>query len=209
MGPEHVAHGLRVSYGLPYVGPDLVVAWERGDAVPDARELAALAGVLWCSPADLTGRPRSLGEYRVARGLAPEDVARAVGIELHAYLRMEEARAWRGTARQSAALAALLGLSPADQVTVTGHDDRLAELLRGAVTNRWQGYVRQVAKVVPLDRRVLEDVLAELHQEYRAHRSAGRDVLDRVLDHFWTRVDRDTDHGHGPGHGPAAWQGAR
>ncbi|MGX1511094.1 hypothetical protein RKD44_002382 [Streptomyces collinus] len=34
MGPEHVAHGIRVSYGLPYVTPDLVIAWERGGHRP-------------------------------------------------------------------------------------------------------------------------------------------------------------------------------
>lgn len=50
MGPEHVAHNIRVSYGLPYVTPDLVIAWERGTVSPGNPELTALAGVLWCSP---------------------------------------------------------------------------------------------------------------------------------------------------------------
>ncbi|MEV8594912.1 XRE family transcriptional regulator [Streptomyces sp. NPDC052012] len=203
MGPEHVAHTLRVSYGLPYVTPHLVVAWERGAAAPSSSELTALAGVLWCSPGELIGRPRTLREHRTARGLAAEDVARAVGHELQAYLRMEETGQWRGTDRQSAALAELLALSLADFVTVTGREERLAELLRSAATTRWQAYVRPIAKLAPVDRRLLERVLQRLHQDYQGHMAAtlswgggsgdagddGRDFLDRVVDHFWTAVE--------------------
>ncbi|WP_443049849.1 helix-turn-helix domain-containing protein [Streptomyces sp. NBC_00287] len=203
MGPEHVAYGMRVSYGLPYVTPDLVVAWERGVASPSNPELTALAGVLWCSPGELLGRPRSLREHRMTRGLAPEDVARAVGHDLHAYLRMEESDDWRGTERQSSALADLLGLSLADFVTVTGRDTKLGDLLRSAVTTRWQAYVRPVGKLVPLDRRLLEDALQELHREYQGQMVAtlswggaehggssasGREFMDRIVDHFWTRI---------------------
>lgn len=147
MGPEHVAHGIRVSYGLPYVTPDHVVAWERGTVSPEGPELTALAGVLWCSPGELIGRPQSLREHRVARGLAPEDVARAVGLGLPAYQRMEEADDWRGTDRQSAQLADVLGLSLPDFVTVTGREEKLAELLTSAVTTRWQGCVRPIGKL--------------------------------------------------------------
>lgn len=204
MGPHHVAHTLRASYGLPYVTPALVAAWESGTSVPSHAELTALAGVLWCSPGELIGRPRTLREHRVARGLAPEDVARAVGHELHAYLRMEETGRWRGTGRQSAALARLLALSPADTVTVTGREDELAELLRGAATTRWQAYVRPVAKVVPLERRLLERVLQRLHRDYRGHMAAtlsrggghgdagdgGREFLGRIVEHFWTAAGR-------------------
>ncbi|MFJ8546790.1 helix-turn-helix domain-containing protein [Streptomyces sp. NPDC093586] len=206
MGPEHVAHGMRVSYGLPYVTPDLVVAWERGLASPGNPELTALAGVLWCSPGELIGRPRTLREHRVARGLAPEDVARGVGLGLDAYLRMEEKDDWRGTDRQSSALADVLGLELPDLVTVTGRDGKLADLLRSAVNTRWQGYVRPVAKIAPLDRRVLERVLRELHQDYQGHMvatlswgggsggssAAGRDYLDRIVEHFWAVVRRHT-----------------
>lgn len=49
MAPGHVAYGLRAQYGL-LVTPDVVAAWERGLQSPTARELTALAGVLWCSP---------------------------------------------------------------------------------------------------------------------------------------------------------------
>jgi transcriptional regulator with XRE-family HTH domain len=209
MGPEHVAHGLRGSYGLPYVTPDLVVAWERGQVAPTTSELSALAGVLWCSPGELIGRPRTLREHRIARGLAPEDVARAAGLELPAYLHMEEHDAWRGTERQAAALARLLQLSLPEFVAVTGREPKLAELLRGAVATRWQAYVRQVAKIVPLDRRLLADCLQQLHQDYQgpltasltwgaaertadAAGDAGRDFLARVVDHFWAAVQDNT-----------------
>ncbi|MDT0613741.1 helix-turn-helix domain-containing protein [Streptomyces lancefieldiae] len=204
MGPEHVAHGMRVSYGLPYVTADLVRAWERGTTSPGSHELTALAGVLWCSPGELIGRPQTLREHRVARGLAPEDVARAVGVALQAYLRMEETDGWRGTDRQSAALADVLGLTLPDFVTVTGRDGKLAELLSSAVTTRWQGYARPIAKVAPLDRRVLENVLQVLHQDYQGRMAAtlgwgggsgdsgaaGRDFLDRIVEHFWAAVER-------------------
>ncbi|GAB2858491.1 helix-turn-helix transcriptional regulator [Streptomyces deserti] len=207
MGPEHVAYGMRVSYGLPYVTPDLVIAWERGITAPSNPELTALAGVLWCSPGELIGRPRTLREHRIARGLAPEDVARAVGHELHAYLRMEETDAWRGTERQSAALAELLGLSLPDFVTVTGREVKLAELLNSAVTTRWQAYVRPVAKIVPLEKRLLETVLQQLHQDYQGQMTAtlswgggssdssdaGRDFLDRIVEHFWAAVRPESD----------------
>jgi transcriptional regulator with XRE-family HTH domain len=216
MGPEHVAHGLRTSYGLPYVTPDLVVAWERGQVSPTGSELGALAGVLWCSPAELLGRPRTLREHRIARGLAPEDVARRTGLELPDYLRMEEYDSWRGTERQSAALAELLDLSLPDFVTVTRREEKLAEMLRSAVSTRWQAYVRPVAKTVPLDRRLLADTLQQLHQDYQGRTvaslswgpaedaasgagDAGRDFLDRIVDHFWAAVHDNTDR-QGGGH---------
>ncbi|MER6264800.1 XRE family transcriptional regulator [Streptomyces sp900105245] len=206
MGPEHVAYGLRVSYGLPYVTPDLVTAWERGTATPANPELTALAGVLWCSPGELLGRPRTLREHRIARAVAAEDVAHAVGMDLRGYLRMEERDDWRGNERQSAALAGVLDLTLPDFVTVTGREAKLAELLHSAVTTRWQAYVRPVTKLAPVDRNVLEEVLQELHQDYQGHMAAtlswgggtrgasesGRDFLDRIVDNFWAGVERRT-----------------
>ncbi|MFC7840645.1 helix-turn-helix domain-containing protein [Streptomyces sp. NPDC057382] len=202
MAPEHVAYGMRVSYGHTHITPDHVVAWERGLTAPAASELTALAGVLWCSPAELIGRPRTLREHRVARCLAPEDVARAVGHDVHAYLRMEETDHWRGTERQSTALAEVLGLSLADFVTVTGRERRLGELLRSAATTRWQAYVRPVARLVPLTRRALETALHGLHEDYQGHMAAtlswgggsgdaggaGQDFLERIVEHFWTKL---------------------
>jgi hypothetical protein len=117
---------------------------------------------------------------------------------------MEEENTWRGGDRQSAALAQVLDLSIPDFVAVTGRETRLAELLRSAATTRWQAYVRQVTKLVPLDRRLLEDVLQELHQDYQGQMVAslnwgegasagtaldsGRAYLDRIVDHFWAAV---------------------
>ncbi|MGW1912379.1 helix-turn-helix domain-containing protein [Streptomyces sp. NPDC002076] len=206
MGPEHVAYGLRASYGLPYVTPDLVIAWERGAAAPSHPELTALAGVLWCSPGELLGRPQTLREHRIARAVAPEDVARAVDMDLRTYLHMEEGGQWRGNERQSAALARVLDLGLPDFVAVTGREAKLAELLHSAVTTRWQAYVRPVAKLAPVDRTVLEGVLQELHEDYQGHMAAtlswgggstsasesGRDFLDRIVENFWTAVEKQT-----------------
>jgi transcriptional regulator with XRE-family HTH domain len=189
MRPEHVAYGMRSSYGLPHVTPDLVIAWEQGAVAPSGPELTALAGVLWCSPGELVGAPRTLREHRLARGLPQEDVARAVGLELLAYARMEEADAWRGNDRQSAALADVLQLSLPDFVTVTGRDGRLAELLRGAVTTRRQTYVRRVSRLLPLERALVRDVLEEMHADYQGRTEDGRDYLDRVVEHFWSAVE--------------------
>ncbi|MFF6785410.1 helix-turn-helix domain-containing protein [Streptomyces sp. NPDC012510] len=214
MGPEHVAYGMRSSYGLPYVTPDLVAAWERGTMTPTSPELTALAGVLWCSAGELIGTPRTLPEHRRARGLAAEDVARAVGLELSAYLRMEESEEWRGTDRQAAALADVLDLSLPELITVTGREAKLVALLQGAVSTRWQAYVRPAAKLLSLDRRLdrrldrhlLEDVLQEMHSDYQGRMAAGltwaedtaatdvgeaaRTYLDRIVDHFWSLVRR-------------------
>ncbi|MBQ0853305.1 XRE family transcriptional regulator [Streptomyces sp. BH-SS-21] len=209
MGPEHVAYGIRTSFGLPHVTPDLVDAWERGLVSPGNGELIALAGVLWCSPGELIGAPRTLREHRIARGLPAEDVARAVGLELLAYVRMEEADAWRGGERQSAALARVLDLSLADLVTVTGREPKLAMMLRGAVTTRWQAYVRPVGKLLTLERRIVGHALRALHTEYQGRMvptlswgggaaaaeadDAGRDFLDRIVDRFWSTIRRDAE----------------
>ncbi|BBC32888.1 hypothetical protein SGFS_041820 [Streptomyces graminofaciens] len=210
MGPEDVAYWMRSSYGLPYVGPDLVMAWERGTMTPTAPELTALAGVLWCSPRELIGAPRTLREHRVTRGLAPEDVARAVGLELNSYLRMEDAGDWHGSDRQASALADVLGLSLPDLIVVTGREAHLADLLRGAVTTRWQAYVRPTAKLLSLDRRLLEAVLQEMHTDYQElvtagltwangtaatdAGDAGRDHLEQIIDHFWPLVQRTSSY---------------
>lgn len=208
MGPEHVAYGMRSSYGLPYVTPDLVAAWEYGTIAPTSPELTALAGVLWCSAGELIGVPRTLREHRMARGLAAEDVARAIGLELSAYLHMEETDEWRGTDRQSAALADVLDLSLPDLIAVTGREAKLTALLHSAVTTRWQAHVRPTAKLLSLDRRLLEDVLQEMHTDYQGRTTAGltwtngtaatdsgdsgRAYLDRIVDHFWSLVQRTT-----------------
>ncbi|MFI0982295.1 helix-turn-helix domain-containing protein [Streptomyces sp. NPDC021093] len=203
MDPGHVAYGLRAQYGLD-VGPELVVAWERGIRTPTAHEVTALAGVLWCAPAELLHAARTLREHRTARGFSTADLARQVGLGHDAYVRMEEAGRWRGTERQTAALAAALGLSPVQFVTAAGRDEELAELLRSAVTTRWQAYVRPLVKLVPLPRAALQDVLLRLHADYQSRMvatlgwggvgdagdgAAGRDFLDGILGHFWERAE--------------------
>ncbi|MFD7965265.1 helix-turn-helix domain-containing protein [Streptomyces zaomyceticus] len=200
MAPGHVAYGLRAQYGLQ-VTPDTVVAWERGRAVPGEQELTALAGVLWCSPAELIAAATTLREHRMARGLAPEELARRVGVAAHAYQKMEDEGRWRGTERQTATLAEVLGLGPRALITATGGDERLAELLRDAATTRWQAYVKPAVKMVPLPRQTLEFALQRLHTDYHARMAAtsswgasastgdeGRAYLDEITGHFWAAV---------------------
>jgi antitoxin (DNA-binding transcriptional repressor) of toxin-antitoxin stability system len=97
----------------------------------------------------------------------------------------------------------VLQLTAADFVTATGRHEELGELLRSAVTARWQAYTRPVAKLVPLERRRLQDVLEQLHSDYRAmmvstlnrstggperagaDREAGREFLDGIVERFW------------------------
>ncbi|MGI5480549.1 helix-turn-helix domain-containing protein [Streptomyces lavendofoliae] len=200
MAPAHVAYGLRAQYGLG-VPPETVIAWERGVSAPDARELTALAGVLWCSPGELLAAATTLREHRIARAIAPEDLARRVGLDTKAYLRMEESGRWRGNERQTAALAEALSLGPRELITATGRDEELADLLRSAATTRWQAYVKPAAKLLPMDRRHLEGVLQQLYADYQSRMvatnswgsdvtggsggEAGRQYLARVVEHFW------------------------
>ncbi|MCX4819476.1 helix-turn-helix domain-containing protein [Streptomyces sp. NBC_01142] len=203
MAPGHVTYGLRAQYGL-LIPPDTVVAWERGLATPSQQELTALAGVLWCAPSELLTAASTLREHRMARGLAPDDLARRVGLDVSSYRRMEESGRWRGNERQTAALAETLDLEPRELLRATGRDEELAGLLRDAVAARWQAYVRPVSKMLPMERHHLEDVLAQLHTDYQSRTvatlswgstsadtgEAGRDFLDRIVDHFWELARR-------------------
>lgn len=202
MAPGHVAYGLAAQYGLR-VSAETVMAWERGAAAPDERELTALAGVLWCAPGELLAAASTLREHRMTRNLTVDDLARQLGMTGSSYLRMEESGRWRGNERQSAALREALNLSPAQFLTVTGRNEELAELLNSAVTTRWQAYVRPVSRIVPLERRLVQGVLEQLHADYQAlmvstlswsstgeERSgatgdAGRAFLSRIIDQFW------------------------
>ncbi|MEE1741372.1 XRE family transcriptional regulator [Streptomyces sp. BE147] len=202
MAPGHVAYGLAAQYGLR-VSAETVIAWERGEATPTERELTALAGVLWCAPGELLAAASTLREHRMTRDLSVDDLSRRLGMTTSAYLRMEESGRWRGNERQSAALREVLGLSAAQFLTAAGRDEELAALLRSALTTRWQAYVRPVSKLVPLDRRLVQDVLEQLHADYQslmvstlswsstgeersgATGDAGRAFLARVIDQFW------------------------
>ncbi|MFF2014046.1 helix-turn-helix domain-containing protein [Streptomyces sp. NPDC058195] len=202
MLPGHVAYGLAAQYGLR-ISTETVIAWERGLAVPSTYELTALAGVLWCSPDELLTAARTLREHRTVRRLSAQELARLVGLSTSAYLRMEETGRWRGNERQSAALAEALGLTAAGLVTVSGRDEELTELLRAAAATRWQAQLRAVAKLVPLERGFLQDVLEQLHSDYQSLTvptlswsgtdterpgsagEAGRQFLATVLERFW------------------------
>lgn len=200
MAPGHVAYGLRAQYGL-LVTPETVMAWERGEISPTSPELTALAGVLWCSPGELLAEPVTLREHRIARGLAADDLARRCGMEAGAYQKMEDAGRWKGNERQSAALATALGLTLAQFVTATGKHEELAELLRSAVTTRWQAYVKPLSKLLPVPKAHLERVVEQLHGEYQSRMVAtlswgggqgdagsgdsGREYLDDIVERFW------------------------
>lgn len=200
MAPGHVAYGLRAQYGL-LVAPETVMAWERGEISPTSAEITALAGVLWCSPGELLAEPVTLREHRIARGLAAEDLARRVGLEAQSYQKMEDTGRWKGNERQSVALATALGLTLAQFVTATGKEEELAELLRGAVTTRWQGYVKPLAKLLPVPKPHLERALEQLYRDYQSrmvatlswgggggeagHGDAGREFLAQIVERFW------------------------
>jgi transcriptional regulator with XRE-family HTH domain len=202
MAPGHVAYGMRASFGMAHITPEHVAAWERGTALPTSEELTALAGALWCAPAELMGHPRTLREHRLARGLPAEDVARATGLTLDAYHHMEETGRWTGDKRQTTALGSVLGLPPRDFIAVTGLEDELARLLTEAVSTRWQAHVRAIAKLVSMDRRDLQDPLRAMQQEYQtlmaatlsraggttASGEAGRRYVEEIVDHFWSRL---------------------
>lgn len=137
----------------------------------------------------------------MAKGLTADELARRVGVEANSYQKMEDTGRWRGNERQSAALAALLGLTLAQFVTATGKQEELAELLRSAVTTRWQAYVKPVGKLLPIPKGHLERVLDQLHGEYQSRMVAtlswgggegeagrgdsGRDFLAEIVDRFW------------------------
>lgn len=201
MAPGHVAYGMRASYGMAHITPDHIAAWERGDALPSASELTALAGALWCSPDELMGRPRTLLEYRLTRGKSAEDIARLIGIDLNAYRRMEESGRWSGDKRQSANLASVLNLPPRDFIAITGLQDELTRLLIEAVTTRWQAHVRSIAKLIAIDKKVLQEPLHSLQDEYQtlltttlgrgsssASGDEGRRFLDDIVNQFWSRI---------------------
>ncbi|UNZ16797.1 helix-turn-helix transcriptional regulator [Streptomyces sp. 891-h] len=203
LSPEDVAYGMRAAYGLE-IDARTVAAWEAGDAAPDEGQLTALAGALWCSAADLMGRPGTLREYRLARGASATDVAREIGMAPQEYAQVEETGAWTGSARQAEALAEVLRLPVPALIEFTGRDEELAQLLRKAATTRWQAYVGAVRELVPLPREYVEEGLRGLHGAYHSttaaslgwgqpasasSRDAGRAFLEEILTHFWQAVE--------------------
>ncbi|MET8578345.1 helix-turn-helix transcriptional regulator [Streptomyces sp. NPDC005012] len=200
MAPGHVAYGMRASYGMTYVTPDHITAWERGIAVPSLHELTALAGALWCAPGDLMGAPRTLREHRLARGMAPEDVAQAIGMPLGDYLRMEESGRWTGTPFQAGQLGSALQLPPSAMIAITGLEEQLASLLVEAVSTRWQAHIKAVARLVSMEKRDLQDTLRTMHGEYQnlmamalgrtsaaaaSAEEGKKNYLDNIVQRFW------------------------
>lgn len=201
MAPDHVAYGMRASYGMSHVSPDHITAWERGAALPNANELSALAGALWCHPSELMGRPRSLIEHRLARGMSADDIARLIGLDLDAYRQMEETGRWTGDKRQSANLGSVLKLPPRDFIAITGLEGELARLLTEAVSTRWQAHIRAIARLVSMEKRELQEPLRAMQDEYQALMAAtlgrassnataeeGRRYIDDIVNHFWARL---------------------
>ncbi|MGW4229094.1 helix-turn-helix domain-containing protein [Streptomyces sp. NPDC004980] len=201
MAPGHVAYGLGAQYGLQ-ITAETVMAWERGVALPGERELTALAGVLWCAPEELLAAASTLREHRQSRDVDVEDLARTLGMTAAAYQRIEDSGRWRGNERQAVSLCQALDMSAAQFLTATGRNEELAELLNKAVATRWQAYVKPVAKMVPLDKVLVQNVLEQLHTDYQAlivstqaWNSAGRErteaesdareFLVRVVEQFW------------------------
>ncbi|MEO3764505.1 helix-turn-helix transcriptional regulator [Streptomyces sp. B8F3] len=199
LGHDHVAYGMRAAYGLA-VPAAAVADWEKGHARPNRHELDALAGALWCTPADLMGSPTSLHAHRRAHGLPLDDVARHIGMDPATYLSAERTGRWPGTESQATRLAYLLRLPLPDLLDLTGRSEPLARHLRDAATTRWQPQVRPVARLTRLPRRPLERALSTLHEEYQTRTAAARNwgedpppdsaagvttYLQQVLPRFW------------------------
>ncbi|MBY8888443.1 helix-turn-helix transcriptional regulator [Streptomyces sp. PTM05] len=198
MSHANISHGMWASYGLR-IHPATVLAWERGEGAPDERELTALAGALWCAPADLLGRPTTLREWRWARGVTSPDLAHQLGMRRGDYERMEERGRWSGNVRQSALLGQLLDIPLPDLLAVTGRAEKLADHLRSTAKVRWQAYAGPVCAMVPLPRERVEEALRRINEEYHALMAStlswsasapaedkSGPYLDGVLDRFWT-----------------------
>ncbi|MEU9133248.1 helix-turn-helix transcriptional regulator [Kitasatospora sp. NPDC048540] len=164
--PDQVAEGM-AAHGVRLL-PAHVIGWESGAVRPSEEEFIALARALWCPPAQLMGaRPASLRDFRVARELGQEQAARQIGVTPQSYAKAELTGRWAGDAEQTRALARVLGLGLRTLVWITGHQDDLDQRLRQVVQGRWQGQLKPVARLVPVDQEVLALVLAELQGEYQ------------------------------------------
>lgn len=207
MTPTHVAYGMWAAYGLQ-IPPAAISAWEEGTDSPTIDEITALAGALWCSPAELLGAPRTLREHRLTHGVPLADLARRAGMSAEQYQQVEETGQWTGNDRQAAEVAEALKLPLRTQLELTGRDVVLAEMLRSAASVRWQAYVRPVTKMLPaLPKRTVERVLERLNEEYhqrsfaslswidmysepdRDPAAAGREYLAQITAHFWELLD--------------------
>ncbi|MFJ8044256.1 helix-turn-helix domain-containing protein [Kitasatospora sp. NPDC096147] len=195
--PEQVAAGM-AAHGVRLL-PTHVIGWESGEYRPDEAEFIALARALWCPPAQLMGTaPGSLRDFRVARELSQEQAARRIGITLRAYEQAELTGSWPGDPEQSYELARVLGLTLRAFARVTHRQDALEKCLRQCVDGRWQSQVKPVAKLVPLPRPLLEEVLAELQQDHVVPQHWGTATTPAAeqppdlppLERFWQLLSR-------------------
>ncbi|MYW05009.1 helix-turn-helix transcriptional regulator [Streptomyces sp. SID3343] len=191
------------------VPPTDVAAWEAGTARPGEDELLALAEALWCSPAELMGRPETLREYRLGARLSASELARRLGLPEPNYLRAEAENRWRGDERASALLVYELGLDLRGLTEVAGAAPVLRELLRDAALGRWQARVGKVGALLALRRNRVSSVLEVLNDEFASRatlslswvprsdpperRGSGVDAQE-VFDRFWALLGHPTAH---------------
>lgn len=166
MRAEDVASTMLSAYGVQ-VTPLTVLSWESGDQSPGERELTALAGVLWCSVGDLMGSLSNVHQHRLARGVSTFDMALRLGLSPAEYEEMERGGRWQLTKRQAELLGDALALPLRARLDITGRDAQVGELLRRAVTTRWQPYVQPVCKLLDLPRARVGGILHHLHSEYQ------------------------------------------
>lgn len=203
MRAEDVAATMLSAYGVQ-VTPLAVLSWESGDQSPGERELTALAGVLWCSVGDLMGQLSTVHQHRLARGISTFDMALRLGLSPAEYEEMERGGRWQLTRRQAELLSDALSLPLRARLDVTGQDIEVEELLRRAVTTRWQPYVQPVCKLLGLRRARVGGILHHLHSEYQDMVGTvdwgggtismdpgeeGRAYLARLVDVFCARLE--------------------
>ncbi len=82
----------------------------------------------------------------------------------------------------------------------SGGGDRIGDI--EAVSTRWQAHIRDIAKLVSMERRDLKGPLSAMHQEYQGLMAAtlsraggttasgedGRRFIENIVDQFWTRL---------------------
>ncbi|MFJ8010950.1 helix-turn-helix domain-containing protein [Streptomyces sp. NPDC096339] len=201
-----VAWAIAAYCGEP-VHPSSVEAWEAGIAVPDEKEIRALAAALWCSPADLVGEPVTLAQCRNVAGLSPSETAAALGMTQASWETVERRNHWQGTAAQTGALLRTLRPPPACFVAACGTRGRLQLLLREAVSGWWPNHVTAVNRIVPLDPAVIHYALERLHFVYQQFEgSAGAspraaalaevqasEFLEHIDQHLWRELPAAAD----------------
>ncbi|QPP07159.1 helix-turn-helix transcriptional regulator [Streptomyces bathyalis] len=203
MRAEDVASTMLSAYGVQ-VTPLTVLSWESGDQSPGERELTALAGVLWCSVGDLMGSLSNVHQHRLARGVSTFDMALRLGLSPAEYEEMERSGRWQLTKRQAELLGDALALPLRARLDITGRDAQVGELLRRAVTTRWQPYVQPVCKLLDLPRARVGGILHHLHSEYQdmvgtvdwgggtismEPGEEGHAFLERLVDVFCARLE--------------------